>query len=533
MSLRQKILLLSFMAITGMFLTIWLQYGNFIIQTRAVERVSANVQTVSALSGAVHELQKERGQAVTGQYQNLDRQFRHTDAALDTLEKTPVPLPGFRERLDAVRHSTLQQSAGFADIRLEYTQLLRQLLDAMDTLTHEPRLTIAASDIDAHRHLIEAKEYLGQLRATLGQILESEQPEPVALRTLFSLKGLYDEQVRRLRGKASAELSHAFEDKCRDQANERMFQALEHIMAHGVVPTSLTTMGWWTTSSMVINNMKSLEELSLEIIRQHTHEELSQLQSSMHVGMAVVSVAALAVLFLTISATTSLLRALSAVLSSIDRIVRNQDFSSRIPTRGPNEITHIATTFNTLLSLAEALIQEKETLAITDPLTGISNRLQFTRVLDDEAARKRRNSTPMALIMFDIDHFKRVNDTWGHNTGDAVLKEIARIVSAGIRASDVFARWGGEEFVLLLRDNDCKAARIVAEKLRQQIEWHPFPIIGNLTCSFGVTAWQPDDDEAGFLARADKALYASKAAGRNQVSCEKHGRLDCSSDGLC
>jgi diguanylate cyclase (GGDEF)-like protein len=122
----------------------------------------------------------------------------------------------------------------------------------------------------------------------------------------------------------------------------------------------------------------------------------------------------------------------------------------------------------------------------TAPLTGIANRLRFAQAVEEEAQRKRRNGTPMALVVFDIDRFKQVNDRFGHNAGDAVLKRLVEVIRAEVRATNFFARWGGEEFILLLRDDNCDAAYATAESL---------------------------------VSRADKALYASKHHGRDQVSC--------------
>ena len=123
----------------------------------------------------------------------------------------------------------------------------------------------------------------------------------------------------------------------------------------------------------------------------------------------------------------------------------------------------------------------------------------------------------MALVMFDVDHFKRINDTYGHNVGDEVLKALANLVSTEVRVTDFFGRWGGEEFVLLLRDDDCEAAMAAAEKLRNLIASSDIPSVGKVTCSFGVAAWMLGDTEASLVARADKALYAAKHAGRNCV----------------
>lgn len=128
----------------------------------------------------------------------------------------------------------------------------------------------------------------------------------------------------------------------------------------------------------------------------------------------------------------------------------------------------------------------------------------------------------MALIFFDIDHFKRINDTYGHEAGDSVLQELSNIVSSMIRQTDIFARFGGEEFVILVHNNDIRTGRELADKIRSQIERHSFLQWGTVTCSFGVTQFHPDDTAERIIKRADDAMYAAKQAGRNRVEicCE-------------
>lgn len=163
-----------------------------------------------------------------------------------------------------------------------------------------------------------------------------------------------------------------------------------------------------------------------------------------------------------------------------------------------------------------------EAQATTDSLTGIKNRRKFLDVLQSKILEAKRYDTPLALIFFDIDHFKRINDTYGHEAGDSVLQELSNIVSSMIRQTDIFARFGGEEFVILVHNNDIRTGRELADKIRSQIERHSFLQWGTVTCSFGVTQFHPDDTAERIIKRADDAMYAAKQAGRNRVEicCE-------------
>jgi diguanylate cyclase (GGDEF)-like protein len=156
-------------------------------------------------------------------------------------------------------------------------------------------------------------------------------------------------------------------------------------------------------------------------------------------------------------------------------------------------------------------------LATIDPLTLIPNRRKFDDVLKYELNRDARYKSELSLIFCDLDYFKLINDGHGHKIGDDVLKEFADLVSGKIRKTDIFARWGGEEFVLLLPETDIETAMHTAEKLRITTEKHEFSYVGKLTASFGVTQFIDADDEITFIKRADDALYAAKKNGRNRV----------------
>jgi diguanylate cyclase (GGDEF)-like protein len=155
--------------------------------------------------------------------------------------------------------------------------------------------------------------------------------------------------------------------------------------------------------------------------------------------------------------------------------------------------------------------------ANTDPLTGLHNRLKFDQELANEMARSDRYASPVSLILLDVDNFKKINDTHGHPVGDKVLIHLSRVVSGMIRDSDVFARWGGEEFVILAPGSDEQMAYQAAEKLRTAIGLAVFDEVGIVTCSFGVAQYADGDTMKSLIARADDALYRAKINGRNRV----------------
>lgn len=174
--------------------------------------------------------------------------------------------------------------------------------------------------------------------------------------------------------------------------------------------------------------------------------------------------------------------------------------------------------FGYLLARIKLLQEQMSLVAYTDPLTNIYNRLHFSHFLDSEIDRVQRYGGTFSVIFFDLDQFKIINDEYGHLVGDETLKEAATIVQKANRSADIFARYGGEEFIILTPATDISGATIHAERLRKDIAEHRFSEIGNLTCSFGVTEYQMDQDDVGSLfKRADTALYNAKNRGRNRV----------------
>ena len=155
-----------------------------------------------------------------------------------------------------------------------------------------------------------------------------------------------------------------------------------------------------------------------------------------------------------------------------------------------------------------------------DSLTGVANRRYFLQRLTDALTDARRSAGPLSLITVDIDHFKAVNDTWGHATGDAVLKNLAKAATEALRKDDLFGRIGGEEFCVLLPGTDLEEALVLAERLRSHVESQAVPHAEGViryTISAGV-AMAGDESPDGLLQRADRALYAAKQAGRNKVA---------------
>lgn len=163
-------------------------------------------------------------------------------------------------------------------------------------------------------------------------------------------------------------------------------------------------------------------------------------------------------------------------------------------------------------------------LATTDPLTRLFNRRHMTHMARKEMSKFERSGHPVSFIILDIDHFKMINDQYGHEAGDYVLQEVARVIQDQLRTQDLVARWGGEEFLAILPDTALNDAQASAERIRKGLldhEWRtPGGEIVELTISAGVSEYRPDDDFNSAINRADHALYRGKEGGRNRVELE-------------
>jgi len=169
------------------------------------------------------------------------------------------------------------------------------------------------------------------------------------------------------------------------------------------------------------------------------------------------------------------------------------------------------------------LLNQALKMAFTDPLTKTNNRMAFSDSLQREIKLSHRNSRHLSIIFFDIDYFKQINDTYGHECGDITLASVASIIKEAVRGSDIVYRYGGEEFVILLSDTDIDGAKVMAERIRSKIESHTIAYgmdIIKLTASLGVSSLRGNDTADSLIKRADKAMYLAKDQGRNQIQVE-------------
>ncbi len=231
----------------------------------------------------------------------------------------------------------------------------------------------------------------------------------------------------------------------------------------------------------------------------------------------------LGILFVSISATLlirSIVRPLNKAVNHFKRIA-NGNLDENILVSSQDEIGQVLSELAAMQGKLKIMIGELDRLASTDKLTGAWNRRRFEETIETEMDRLRRYGNRLSLMILDVDHFKNINDQYGHAVGDQVLVDLSDTIRSSLRSSDSLTRWGGEEFVILCPNTTLVIVSKLAERLRKKIATVNFQQVGSITVSFGAAECGPSETWEQWLHRADEALYLAKSSGRDQVQVVK------------
>lgn len=291
------------------------------------------------------------------------------------------------------------------------------------------------------------------------------------------------------------------------------------------------------THKQVIGLADGATELSVTVLAERDRAEVYGAWIELrNIFLGLVAALVLVVTAVAFQMGRSIVVPLRRLIRAADRIAAG-DLEVRLSATRRDELGHLTQVFNQMtdrlrrnhaeiMAANEAMQQQNQvlkTLSITDSLTGLYNRSKLDSILTDQLARFNRNHRPFTLLMLDIDHFKTLNDTYGHVAGDEILTAVARILLQSIRSIDYAARYGGDEFIIILTETSAELGWKTAERVRTQVEaLHP-TVKGSaisLTVSIGIVESQPEDImPTEVFARADHALYEAKRAGRNRAYC--------------
>lgn len=517
--------------------------GAMVLERRAemaemaeMERPAAVVPDISAV---VHELQKERGAsagfigAKGGAFASpLDAQRRETDAAIGRLRDTLAAFDAKAYGADFVRRLEAQRSrlGELAGVRTKvsdfsmpmgemagwYTTTIGGLLDAigtMGTLSQDADITCS---ITAYIALLQAKERASIERAMGSNGFSAGAFAPAVYQRYV---GLIAEQT-------------AFQSLFRAFAAPELISALDGVLAAPAAkevdrmraialesPQTGSTGGvagadWFKTITAKIDGLKGVEELTVAaLLKQAKAAEANAFQAFL---------TTLAVVVLLLAATAGLVtivvRGITRPIAMLNRdmgLLAQGDRTVSIDgvERGDEigAMSRAVQVFKGAMIANDRLQEELNHHAMHDPLTGALNRRAFALLAEKQVAQAARTGRPLAVLMMDLDHFKRINDTLGHSGGDATLCRFVAVAGDVLRAEDVLCRFGGEEFVALLPHAEAAQAVAAAERLRLA-----FTATG-ATVSIGVASLRPGEDLEDLLRRADAALYDAKRAGRDRT----------------
>lgn len=533
MSIRIRIALLALIIATGAILTMSLGYRSATAEKREQEEQIARNAWTRQCSTVIHRLQRERGDSVgllsrgmseAGQRLPSDRQ--HSDQAIAELRSLPRSTPARLEMmgldhdvetLPEVRRQIDNQSVDWLIAQESYTRLIGGTLNAMTVELKSGRGGYSLT-LDAITELAMAREAMGMLRATILHAvlhqadMPADYPRVIVHASLFRH---YIQQYRQLTGNSQRQ---AIQNIFASPAYQRVDATIRHIQASGRVDSRIDSSDWWQQATSVIDAFKEEEDMLYRALELDYEKRIAALnrQLLLYGGIALL----LAVLIVTFSIRIILriAQSLNDLAQVFHAVVDKGNFTVRSrETSGHDEFSVVSRQLNEFLDYTDSMLREKERLASTDSLTGVMNRRSFLKFANREITRAKRYGHPLALLFIDIDHFKHVNDAYGHTAGDEVLKTFTETLLKRIRSSDILARWGGEEFIILAAETDAVQARTFAESLRADVAATRFPAIGQLTCSLGVAIWQIGENFDAFCSRADGAVYQAKEQGRNCV----------------
>ncbi|MDT8446649.1 MAG: diguanylate cyclase [bacterium] len=522
LSIRLRILLLALLALAGMIALLYVEYGRHQEIISISESYLERVEQVRGSLSLVHALQNERalsagwllyqGAELTA---NLAAQRQETDRQLLAYDKqssiSQTSLKGLRARLDAGQTQ-------WPEARSSYGQWVHDLLEASKINVQQRALGISSLSLLALSDLALTAEYMDRNRSALYLAYLNGHLDDRERAALAGDWALYQDQLDRflrlappeLRARVAADLSEGNQQKIAAQIQKTLQDPDSIQNGHPVL--------WWDQSTLAVEQLQMLLDQGILLLREGIQKEVilnqERLTNYMTVAVTLLSLAVVLV-SLTIG---RILKALGVMLKTMSEVIDTQNFKLRVnEAHRSDEFGVIGDSINELLTYTDRLIEQKDYLASHDLLTGLLNRRKLQEMAKMEFARDDRYGQGVALVMCDLDFFKRVNDTHGHHVGDQVLEAFAQVMEAGTRSTDVACRWGGEEFLLLAPGIDEQGARQFCEKLRKMVAELKIGPVEQVTASFGVALRRKGESLDELAERADQALYDAKANGRNCV----------------
>ncbi|PKI17001.1 bacteriohemerythrin [Colwellia sp. 12G3] len=529
-----------------------------------ISKVLGFNSVITHVNGITHSLQAERGLSTgytSSNYRNFAEQLntrrKDTDSKINyflwlleqpenaemkksisaymlNVQQTVTNLSILRMHLD-------QNMVSFNDTYNAYTQLIGQLLSVADRLVHREIGSSYGNDISAINAILRYKEFVGQIRALGLKMAESQQAD---LYQNIDISLLFGKQISTLRTFASS-ASLTQKSLCAEYCDaiaQRKQLELSYLKVMALGDKDTRAAHWFKVMSDKVDKLNGIVVGLISEFDEKIYKESLALRTEGYLIVFALSLFLLAAIFFALVLNYSIISPVRKLTYALNDMSAGQNNIHFEPMANKDEIGSMQLAFEKLRrKLLQADVykatvnqQKKEIkyrksqqdhfqqLALTDALTGAVNRHHFNEVLDQEIANVNNHGQPLSIMLLDIDHFKKVNDNHGHGAGDEVLVLFYQTCLEAVRSSDVVARIGGEEFVIVMPNTELVNAHKFAERLRKKIALLEINI-GNkkisVTVSIGVSQWQNDYfiNAESFVAHADKSLYQAKNSGRNKV----------------
>lgn len=528
-SIRNQLLLLGALATGSIWAGALLQYVHLSEQSVRLAQVQRDLKSAGGFSELARYAAQERGlgngwlmRKTGGNPAELREVRRRVDAGLQALRQASEPAiePAIESRADQLaryRGQIDRREVPPAVAFAFYSSLVGAVQDEAARRLRDGMVQVALS-YEHVNHLQRATELLAQVRGLVNGALSAGELGAETAQTLARQLTLHKEYMRLFELSAPAAARLATSAQTGSPAVRDTLELATRLLAlkqTGAV--GLDAAGWWTLSTEAVDSLlRASADESASLTRQ-AGQRIHDIERQLLVTVAVLVVLGIVTMCLVLGTVGRIVRSLDRLLVGLEGIGTRRNFKVRIDDSRRDEFGTITSGINKLIEIAGLAMDEQEALTLIDPLTGVMNRRGFDRQLAARTQRERAHRTPLCLVMIDVDHFKAINDGFGHPQGDAVLRQLAELLSATLRPDDVIARFGGEEFVALLAGCDEVDGLGVAEKLRLAVERHDFGLGRPVTASFGVATWNDAESADALVQTADAQLYGAKNAGRNRV----------------
>lgn len=537
-SIRIRIILLTFFSLLFLLFAIVNEYLHVKEDVQDSKKSLHIVEKISFVSHLIHSLQKERGLTATHLvkqnkefHDKLIKQRELTDIQLSDIEnsflfKDKQNFVDLKKEIDKIRNIVDNEGVTWKIVKEFYTVEIDRLLTEISLeLTELGYQKEISHQLYAVIYLLKARENLGILRADISRSYEKNKLSQSEILEISYKYSIFIDKFHYFESHINKTPCDNIKKHLNDEFLKPVKTQITSIVEKQKNLNKSSSILWWKEATSIIDSMKEAEDLLFSKIKEFSQNNIQTNERKLSWYISVAFLSLLVISILAISTVVCILRELSVLTNSLNEVEKTQDFGLRVNTKSNGEFGKLGHSVNKLLNYTDQIIKEKEKLASVDLLTGVMNRRSFIDVAEKEIERSNRYKKPLSLIFCDIDNFKFINDTYGHNVGDEVLKSFSNIISLYIRKNDYLARWGGEEFLVLAPETNEAQATELAESLRKMTEKLCMQKINGITCSFGVAEIKPGESLESLHKRADDAMYRAKELGRNQVCVASDNQL--------